>query len=56
MSLAARFRALHSPTSPLCLLNAWDAGSARILVPGDCACGRIVLCVANPRPPLEPVL
>jgi 2-methylisocitrate lyase-like PEP mutase family enzyme len=31
MSLAARFRALHSAASPLRLLNAWDAGSARML-------------------------
>jgi 2-methylisocitrate lyase-like PEP mutase family enzyme len=29
---AERFRALHSPAAPLRLLNAWDAGSAKVLV------------------------
>jgi 2-methylisocitrate lyase-like PEP mutase family enzyme len=31
-SRAAAFRALHSPAAPLRLLNAWDAGSAKVLV------------------------
>jgi 2-methylisocitrate lyase-like PEP mutase family enzyme len=30
-SLASEFHALHSPAAPLRLLNAWDAGSARVL-------------------------
>jgi 2-methylisocitrate lyase-like PEP mutase family enzyme len=29
--LAATFRKLHSETRPLCLANAWDAGSARLI-------------------------
>jgi 2-methylisocitrate lyase-like PEP mutase family enzyme len=31
MSRAASFRALHSAAAPLRLLNAWDAGSAKVL-------------------------
>src|SRR5690348_11152315 len=31
MSHAETFRALHSPAAPLRLLNAWDAGSAKVL-------------------------
>lgn len=31
MSRAATFRALHSPAAPLRLLNAWDAGSAKVM-------------------------
>ncbi|WP_027005781.1 isocitrate lyase/PEP mutase family protein [Conexibacter woesei] len=31
MSLASRFHALHDVAAPLRLLNAWDAGSARVL-------------------------
>lgn len=30
-TLAEQFHALHSPAEPLRLLNAWDAGSARVL-------------------------
>lgn len=30
-NLAATFRKLHTETQPLCLANAWDAGSARLI-------------------------
>jgi 2-methylisocitrate lyase-like PEP mutase family enzyme len=30
-NLAAAFRRLHTETQPLCLANAWDAGSARLI-------------------------
>lgn len=36
-SLAARFHALHDAASPLCVLNAWDAGSARVLAAAGAA-------------------
>jgi 2-methylisocitrate lyase-like PEP mutase family enzyme len=37
MSLAEQFRALHSHGSPLRLLNAWDAGSAKVLAAAGAA-------------------